>query len=89
MSMCECAQYKDPGTEAANWNSVIIHIAIHTCPFPAVLVCQNIFGEKGLWWRKDKAANVNQLMQAWLQGSEQKTVFSQAGKKECEDLYGG
>lgn len=47
--MCECAKYKDPGTEAANWNSVIIHIAIRTCPFPAVLVCQNIFGEKGLW----------------------------------------
>ncbi len=31
-------QYQDPETEAAKWNSAIIHFIIYTCAFPTVTV---------------------------------------------------
>ncbi len=40
-------QYQDPETEAAKWNSAIIHFIIYTCAFPTA-THKNIFCEKGL-----------------------------------------
>ncbi len=39
------AQYQDPETEAAKWNSAIIHFIIYTCAFLTV-TCQNVSYKK-------------------------------------------
>ncbi len=39
------AQYQDPETKTAKWNSTIIHFVIYTCSF--LLTCQNVLYEKG------------------------------------------
>lgn len=41
------AQYRDPETLAAEWNSAIIKFNIYTCSFPPV-TCQKVFCEKRL-----------------------------------------
>ncbi len=44
MTASQHEQYKDPETEAAKWNSAIIHFVIYTCVFPAV-TCLNVFSD--------------------------------------------
>ncbi len=36
MAMRQHAQYRDPETEAAKWNSAFISFIIYTCALPAV-----------------------------------------------------
>lgn len=41
MTVSQHAQHQDPETEAAKWNSAIVHFITYTCDFPAV-TCQNV-----------------------------------------------
>ncbi len=36
VTVSQYARYKDPETEAAKWNSAVIHFIIYTCAYPAV-----------------------------------------------------
>ncbi len=42
VTVSQHAQYQDPGTEAAEWNSAIINLIIYTCASPTG-TCQNVF----------------------------------------------
>ncbi len=46
VTVSQHAQHQDPETEAAKWNSAVIHFIIYTCDFPTVS-CQNVFLDKG------------------------------------------
>ncbi len=41
VTVSQHAQYQDPETEAAKWNSAIIDFIIYTCAF-LILTCQNV-----------------------------------------------
>lgn len=53
--MSQHATRQDPETEAARWDSAIVHFIIYICDFPTV-TCQDAFTEKDYWTLMDGAS---------------------------------